>query len=56
MTDRALYDELQSRMWAIYAEKKEHALSSAEYKACWALSEAIKNKHGGIPPKKESTP
>ncbi len=56
MTDRALYDELQARMWQILRDKKDLALDQPEYKALWGLSEAIKNKHGGMPPKKESTP
>lgn len=50
--DLKRYLELQAVMAGLLAVHKISAIDQPEYQSAWGESENIKNKYGGMPPRK----
>jgi hypothetical protein len=56
MSDYEKYLGLQHEMNRLRSRHGVTALDQPEYQAAWRASEIIKNRHGGLPPKRDSAP
>ena len=54
LTDWERYNALQEMMLLISRVQGVAGIDSKGYQLLWAESEAIKNRHGGMPPSKET--
>lgn len=52
MNDRKQYDEINAVIQRMMRNFGGAAFAMPEFKAAWKALEKIKNKHGGMPPKK----
>lgn len=53
MSDFETYNDLQEYMRLLRKRYGAMAIDLPEFQAAWKAAEVIKNKHGGMPPKKK---